>query len=43
MVNGRLYNAQTMNEVGNYKQNRAKFYFEKWCSLVNWHQHYQRI
>ncbi|MDP7592467.1 MAG: amidohydrolase family protein [Litorilituus sp.] len=29
MVNGRLYNAQTMNEVGNYKQNRAKFYFEK--------------
>jgi imidazolonepropionase-like amidohydrolase len=29
MVNGRLYNAETMNEVGNYQQKRAKFYFEK--------------
>jgi len=29
MVNGRLYNAETMNEVGNYQQERAKFYFEK--------------
>jgi len=29
MVNGRLYNAQTMNEIGNYDNKRAKFYFEK--------------
>ena len=29
MVNGRLYNAQTMNEVGNYDNKRAKFYFEE--------------
>ena len=28
MVNGRLYNAQTMNEVGNYDNKRVKFYFE---------------
>ena len=29
MVNGRLYNAETMNEVGNYDNEREKFYFEK--------------
>ena len=29
MVNGRLYDAETMNEVGNYDNKRAKFYFEK--------------
>ncbi len=29
MVNGRLYDADTMNEVGNYDNKRAKFYFEK--------------
>ena len=29
MINGRLYNAETMNEVGNYDNKRAKFYFEK--------------
>jgi len=29
MINGRLYNAQTMNEVGNYDNKRDKFYFEK--------------
>jgi imidazolonepropionase-like amidohydrolase len=28
MINGRLYNAETMNEVGNYDSKRAKFYFE---------------
>jgi len=28
MVNGRLYNAETMNEIGNYDNKRAKFYFE---------------
>ena len=29
MVNGRLYNAETMNEVGNYDNKRKPFYFEK--------------
>ena len=29
MVNGRLYDAATMNEVGNYNRPRSKFYFEQ--------------
>jgi imidazolonepropionase-like amidohydrolase len=29
MVNGRLYDAKTMNEIGNYDNKRHKFYFEK--------------
>lgn len=29
MVNGRLYDAETMDEVGNYDNKRKKFYFEK--------------
>ncbi len=29
MVNGRLYNANTMNEVGNRERKRQTFYFEK--------------
>lgn len=29
MVNGRLYNADTMNEIGHYDNKRAKFYFEQ--------------
>ena len=29
MVNGRLYNAETMNEIGNYDNKREKFYFEQ--------------
>ncbi|WP_057831432.1 amidohydrolase family protein [Colwellia sp. TT2012] len=28
MINGRLYNAETMNEIGNYDNKREKFYFE---------------
>ncbi len=28
MINGRLYNADTMNEIGNYDNKREKFYFE---------------
>ncbi len=28
MVNGRLYDAETMNEVGNYNKPRTKFYWE---------------
>ncbi len=29
MINGRLYNAKTMNEVGNYNKKRKAFFFEK--------------
>ncbi len=29
MINGRLYDASSMNEVGNYDKKREKFYFEK--------------
>ena len=28
MVNGRLYNSETMNEIGNEPQERGKFYWE---------------
>jgi Tol biopolymer transport system component/imidazolonepropionase-like amidohydrolase len=28
MVNGRLYDVNTMNEIGNYDKKRSKFYFE---------------
>ena len=28
MVNGRLYNAATLNEIGNYNKERTKFYWE---------------
>ncbi|SEL48739.1 Imidazolonepropionase [Colwellia chukchiensis] len=29
MINGRLYDAETMHEVGNYDNKREKFYFEQ--------------
>lgn len=29
MINGRVYDAETMNEIGNYNNKREKFYFEK--------------
>jgi imidazolonepropionase-like amidohydrolase/Tol biopolymer transport system component len=29
MINGRLYNAETMNEIGNYDNKRSRFYFEQ--------------
>ncbi|SEE21315.1 amidohydrolase family protein [Polaribacter dokdonensis] len=28
MINGRLYDVNTMNEIGNYNKKRSKFYFE---------------
>jgi hypothetical protein len=28
MVNGRLYDAETMNETGNYERKRTPFFFE---------------
>ncbi|MEL6655676.1 MAG: amidohydrolase family protein [Bacteroidota bacterium] len=36
MVNGRLYDAATMNEVGNYNQPRSLFYFEQEGSGNAW-------
>ena len=29
MINGRLYDSNTMNEIGNYDQERQPFYFEQ--------------
>ena len=39
MVNGRLYDAEVMNEVGNYNNTRGKFYWEhaKNADLFSWY------
>ncbi|HUR64939.1 MAG TPA: amidohydrolase family protein [Chitinophagaceae bacterium] len=39
MVNGRLYDAATMNEMGNYERTRGKFYWEtsKNATSFSWH------
>lgn len=39
MVNGRLYDAETMNEMGNYNKIRTKFYWEsgKNATSFPWH------
>ncbi len=40
MVNGRLYDAETMNEIGNNNKPRPKFYWElgKNAALFPWHE-----
>jgi len=40
MINGRLYDAENMNEVGNYNQPRSKFFWEnsKYNNAFNWHE-----
>lgn len=40
MVNGRLYDAETMNEIGNREEARTKFYWEnnKYSKSFNWHE-----
>jgi len=40
MVNGRLYDTDTMNEIGNYDKPRSKFYWENTKNPGNfpWHQ-----
>jgi imidazolonepropionase-like amidohydrolase len=40
MVNGRLYDSKTMNEIGNYNKARTKFYWEMNTSSLNfpWHE-----
>ncbi len=39
MINGRLYDAATMNEVGNYDNKRSKFFWEinKYSNSFDWH------
>lgn len=40
MVNGRLYDAATMNEIGNKEEKRTKFYWEnnKYNQAFDWHE-----
>ena len=40
MVNGRLYDAASMNEIGNYNSTRGKFYWEseKYSNNFNFHE-----
>lgn len=43
MVNGRLYDSATMNEIGNYDRPRPKFYWEIQKSLgVDWNESWVR-
>lgn len=41
MINGRLYDAESMNEVGNYSKERGKFYWEQeaYAPAFDWHGH----
>lgn len=41
MVNGRLYDTDTMNEVGNYNRPRGQFYWERdgYAPAFDWHGH----
>jgi hypothetical protein len=36
MLNGRLYDADTLNEIGNYNLKRSKFFFEMPGSANAW-------
>lgn len=40
MVNGRLFDTNTMNEIGNIKENRGKFWWEnnKYNQAFPWHE-----
>jgi imidazolonepropionase-like amidohydrolase/Tol biopolymer transport system component len=40
MLNGRLYDANTLNEAGNYNKPRSKFYWEQngYSPAFNWHE-----
>ncbi|MGY5849991.1 amidohydrolase family protein [Salegentibacter sp. F14] len=40
MINGRLYDAQTMNEIGNHPEKRGEFYWEnnKYNAAFPWHK-----
>lgn len=41
MINGRLYDTSTMNEIGNYNNPRGKFYWEidGYSPAFDWHGH----
>ena len=43
MVNGRLYDTETMNEIGNHPKERTKFYWEnnKYNEAFPWHEESQ--
>ena len=45
MINGRLYDTETMNETGNYSKERGRFYWEmgKNGSLFPWHDQTEGI
>jgi len=40
MVNGRLYDCETLNETGNYNKKRSKFYWEVpgYSPVFSWHE-----
>ncbi|WP_366140813.1 hypothetical protein [uncultured Algibacter sp.] len=40
MVNGRLYDTETMNEIGNETKTRTKFYWEnnRYNTSFPWHE-----
>ena len=43
MINGRLYDTETMNEIGNHESARGKFYWEnnKYNAAFPWHEESQ--
>ncbi|MEO0528473.1 MAG: amidohydrolase family protein [Bacteroidota bacterium] len=43
MVNGRLFDTDTMNEIGNFRQERSKFWWEnnKYNTAFPWHEEAQ--
>ena len=43
MINGRLYDTKTMNEIGNHQSTRTKFYWEnnKYNAAFPWHEESQ--
>ncbi|WP_431137443.1 amidohydrolase family protein [Psychroserpens mesophilus] len=43
MINGRMYDTETMNEIGNHPKERGKFYWEnnKYNQAFQWHENTQ--
>jgi imidazolonepropionase-like amidohydrolase/Tol biopolymer transport system component len=43
MINGRIYDAETMDEIGNYDRRRPPFYWEnsKYSNAFDWHEETQ--
>ena len=40
MLNGHIYDSETMNEIGNYDKKRTKFFWEnnKYNNAFSWHE-----